>query len=194
MSALLRVLRMGGVNAGRLTVAVLAGSASSAAGFALLGTAAWLISRAAGHPAVVELSLAAVAVRGLALSKAALRYVERLSSHDVALRWSAEFRATMYRHLVPLAPAQTGGIGSGEALDRVVGDVDAVSAVLVRGVTPLVSAALVSLTALGFCAVVLPSSAAGLVVVVLLAGVGLPLVRQHILRSAQSSAALMQRR
>ena len=51
-----------------------------------MGTSAWLLSKAALHPSIAALQVAIVGVRAFGVSRAALRYLERLVSHDVTLR------------------------------------------------------------------------------------------------------------
>ena len=70
----------------RLLLAALTGAAASACAIGLMATSAWLISRAAQHPPVLELTVAIVGVRAFAVGRSALRYTERLAGHDTALR------------------------------------------------------------------------------------------------------------
>ena len=63
-----------------------------ASGVGLMGTSAWLLSKAALHPSIAALQVAIVGVRAFGVSRAVLRYVERLSSHDVTLRLLARLR------------------------------------------------------------------------------------------------------
>ena len=62
----------------QLVRAALLGALASGAGVALIGTAAWLLSRAAEQPPVMYLMVAVVGVRAFGISKGVLRYVERL--------------------------------------------------------------------------------------------------------------------
>ena len=62
------------------------GAVASLSAVALLGTSAWLIATASTMPPVLTLSVAAVLVRALALSRALSRYLERLVGHDAAFR------------------------------------------------------------------------------------------------------------
>ena len=52
------------------------------------------------------LMVAIVAVRTFGIARPALRYAERLISHDAALRLLAERRARVYDALVPLVPGR----------------------------------------------------------------------------------------
>lgn len=108
----------------RLALATLLATGASLSGVALTATAGWLIAKAALHPPVLLLMVAIVGVRTFGLARPALRYAERLVSHDVALRMLAETRARVYDVLVPLAPARLGR-RRGDLLAAVVDDVDA---------------------------------------------------------------------
>lgn len=113
------------VHAGRrLALATALATGASVSGVALTATAGWLIARAAQHPPVLMLMVAIVGVRTFGLARPALRYAERLVSHDVALRMLADTRARVYDILVPLAPARLGR-RRGDLLAAVVDDVDA---------------------------------------------------------------------
>ncbi|MFC6936985.1 hypothetical protein ACFQHO_46435 [Actinomadura yumaensis] len=90
----------------RLVAAALAGVAAELSGLGLIAAAAWLIARAAQQPPLAALSLAIVAVRGFALAKGALRYLERLAGHDVALRALAELRGRVFDALAAAGPLE----------------------------------------------------------------------------------------
>ena len=91
---------------GALAKAVLAGSLSSGAGIALTAVSGWLIVRAAEMPPVLTLMVAIVGVRFFGLGRAVLRWVERMTAHDAALRLAA---ATRVRLWTALARAGAGG-------------------------------------------------------------------------------------
>ncbi len=118
--------------------------------------------------------VAVVAVRAFGLGRPVFRYVERLSSHDAALRGLAQLRAEVFARLVPLAPAGLGSHRRGDLLRRFTADVDGVGESLLRGVGPAVSAALVCAGAAIGVAVVLPAAGAvlavGLAVAAVIAG------------------------
>ena len=59
---------------GRLLAGAVLGALALGSAVALTATAAWLITRAAGHPSIVALSVAVIAVRAFGLGKGALRY------------------------------------------------------------------------------------------------------------------------
>ena len=85
---------------GRWREAVLGGRASSAgAGVALTAVSGWLIVRAAEMPPVLTLLVAIVAVRVFGLGRALLRWAERLTAHDAALRLAAATRVRLWTAL-----------------------------------------------------------------------------------------------
>jgi thiol reductant ABC exporter CydC subunit len=132
-----------------------------AAGVGLMGTSAWLLSQAALHPSIAVLSVAVVGVRAFGVSRATLRYLERLASHDVTLRLLARLRVAIYRALVPLAPARLMGHRSGDLLGRVIEDVAALETLYVRVISPSVGAVAVAvLIALVLCPFGAPLAAA----------------------------------
>ena len=86
------------------------------------------------------LMVAIVGVRTFGLARPALRYAERLVSHDAALRLLAERRAAVYDALVPLVPGRLGK-RRGDLLTSVVDDVDALVDEQLRVRQPLATSA-----------------------------------------------------
>ncbi len=148
-----------------LAFAGVLGAIASLSAVALLGTSAWLISTAAQMPPVLTLSVAAVLVRALALSRAIFRYVERLVGHDAAFRGLTELRVVVYGNLERLAPTGLAAFGRGDLLTRLVADVDAALDLPLRVILPWVQAILTAGITVAFLVWLLPEG--GLVVGVL---------------------------
>ncbi|MBG0829891.1 ATP-binding cassette domain-containing protein [Planomonospora sp. ID67723] len=148
-----------------------AGAAAELAGLALIGSAAWLITRAAEQPPLAALSMAIVGVRAFATSKGVFRYGERLAGHDVALRAQAATREDLYRALIPAGPH---GRRGADLLSRMVDDTDAVQDLLVRGLLPGAAALVTGLAAVALGLLLLPPAALVLLAGLLAAGVLLP--------------------
>jgi ATP-binding cassette subfamily C protein CydC len=127
----------------RLMAAVTAGAAASGGAVALTAVSAWLISRAAEHPPIVELSVAVVTVRALGISRGVFRYLERLASHDVALRGVVRLREQLYARLAAADRGTLAGLRRGDLMARVGSDVDLIGDVVVRGLLPFAVAAVV---------------------------------------------------
>src|SRR5262249_30630831 len=102
---------------GELSLAALLGAATELVGVALIATAAWLLCRAAQRPPMAALGVAIVAVRAFAITKATLRYGERLTGHDAALRLLASLRARIFAGLVGSHGGASGGAHAGRRGD-----------------------------------------------------------------------------
>ena len=139
-----RLLSLLAPERGRAGLAVSLQVATVGAGVALMGTSAWLLSKAALHPSVAALSVAVVGVRAFGISRATLRYLERLVSHDVTLRLLARLRVAFYRALVPLAPARLADHRSGDLLGRAIEDVGALEGLYVRLLGPTLVAIVIT--------------------------------------------------
>lgn len=111
----------------------------------LLGSSAYLITRASEQPPILYLGLLVVGVRAFALSRGFFRYLERLSTHDAAFRALGEVRVDAFSRLEPLAPVKLGPRRRGDLLTRVIRDVDGLVDLPTRVIQPLVS----SLTVVG---------------------------------------------
>ncbi|WP_116450278.1 thiol reductant ABC exporter subunit CydC [Blastococcus litoris] len=115
--------------------AVLAGALSSGAGIALTAVSGWLIVRAAEMPPILTLMVAIVGVRFFGMGRALLRWLERMTAHDAALRLAAATRVRVWAALARQGIAADRTPGS--ALARVVGDVGVVQDLTVRVRPPL---------------------------------------------------------
>ncbi len=128
---------------GRLALSVALAAGATGAAIALLTTSGYLISRAAQRPQIIALTVTIVAVRTFGISRAALRYAERLASHDLALRMLARLRTTFYKRLAPLVPGELRGHERGELLSRFVSDVDTLQDLHLRIIIPALVAVIV---------------------------------------------------
>ena len=160
-----------------LLLACLAG----AAGIGLLGLSGWFISSAAlagltpltAH--LFNLFHPSVGIRIFAITRTAARYAERIVNHDVTFRILESLRTWFYLRLEPLAPARLGDYRSGDILNRIVADIDALDNLYIRVLTPgMVALAMTALVTVFFWRL---DQAVALVVLIgmLLAGVALPL-------------------
>jgi ATP-binding cassette, subfamily C, bacterial CydC len=169
ISTLLRLVDCAGVRARRVGLSAALSALAVGFGVALITTAAYLISRAAEQPPILSLTMTVVAVRFFALARPLARYLERLVSHDDALRALGRIRARFYERIEPLAPAQLEGYRRGELLGRMVGDVDSLQGLYLRGLVPPLVALVVGAASVGVTAAILPAAgailAAGLVFV-----------------------------
>lgn len=151
------------------------GAGSVLAGLVLTAASTWLIVRADARPPVLTLSIAVVIVRGTAVLRPLLRYLERLVTHDDALARVAGWRRALVAVLVDRVPGAVAG-RRGDLLARAVGDVDVRLDGLVRGRQPVLVAAVVLPVVLLVAWVAVPATLPALVVGLGVAGVVVPVL------------------
>jgi ATP-binding cassette, subfamily C, bacterial CydC len=192
---LVRVTRLARPHAARLAFATLLGALAIGAGIGLMATSGWLISRAAERPPILELGVAIVGVRFFGVSRGVLRYLDRLFSHDAALRALATLRVRLFRRLEPLVPGELGSLRTGDLLGRFVADVDALQSLYLRALGPIGVALLAGSLAVAVAALTLPAAGLVLAAALILAGLVVPLAgnvasRAALRREAPARAAL----
>jgi len=164
---LLRLVRLVLPAKRRVAAAVVLQVSTIASGVALMGTSAWLLSKAALHPGIAALQVAIVGVRAFGIARAALRYLERLVAHDVALRLVTRLRIVLFRALVPLAPAPLVGHRGGDLVARALEDTGTLENLYARLIGPSLAvfgvAVLLAALVLPFGAVLAVVATGGLV-------------------------------
>ncbi|MDJ0469654.1 ATP-binding cassette domain-containing protein [Rhodococcoides fascians] len=187
MSDLRRALALLELSPRRVVLAVLAGVATLGSALALAALSAWLITRAWQMPPVLDLSVAVVAVRALGISRGVFRYLERLTTHDVALRGTTAARTRIYERLANGNGAVA--LRRGDVLARTGADVDVLGDVVIRAVVPICVSVLMMLAAVGLLAGIAPAAASVLAVALLIAGVGAPILAARSARIAEEAGA-----
>ncbi|NUT35265.1 MAG: thiol reductant ABC exporter subunit CydC, partial [Hamadaea sp.] len=170
----------------RLAGATLLATATELAGLGLMATATWLLITAAGQPPITALTVAIVTVRALAIARGTLRYAERLAGHDAVLRIVTDVRARVFAALAADPKAVT---RRGDALSRMVSDVDAVQDLVIRVAIPACAAALAAVAAIAGALVLAPAAGAVLTVGLLICGLALPWLAARITRSGAARVA-----
>jgi thiol reductant ABC exporter CydC subunit len=173
----------------RLAQASLLGAGAIGASIALMGTSAWLISRAAQHPSEASLTLAIVGVQFFGLSRGFLRYGERLVGHDAALRMLADLRVRVYERLEALAPAGLPAFRRGDLVARVVDDVDSLQDVVLRVIEPFAVAVLVGGATVAALWWFLPQAGLVLLVALAISATAVPWLTSRLARREEAHQA-----
>lgn len=123
-------------------------------GIALLGLSGWFITAAgmaglAGAGAVFDIFRPSAGVRFLALTRTVSRYGERMLSHEATLRVLAGWRVWLLEELATADRPVQERLRSGQALNRLTADVDALDGLAIRLVFPLLAGAGALLLATG---------------------------------------------
>ncbi|WP_420564255.1 thiol reductant ABC exporter subunit CydC [Thalassobaculum sp.] len=181
MADLLYFLRLTRGRAGWMLLGTLLAVAVVGLGLALLGLA--------GAVAVGALAAGAWLLRPVALGRSAARYLEKLTTHEATFRILADIRLWFFDRLAPLVPGRiggqaTGGLRAGDLLSRLVGDVDALDGLYIQLVTPSVVALLAALALAVVLSAVAPSVALAVLLILALAGLGVPALAERAGRSA----------
>ena len=168
--------------AGALALAI----ATIATGIGLMSTSGYLISRAAQRPMLVDLFVVTAAVRFFGISRAVVRYAERVVSHDFTFRILSVMRTRLYRKLDSLSLAWMMGRRSGDLLASLVGNVDTLQNVFLRILSPAVTAFVISgLTYAGLWFVD-PGLATATLVFLALSGIAVPLLATRLAKGEGS--------
>ena len=154
---------------------VLLGFLAIGSSIGLMAVSAWLISRAALIDDVAEVAVAITAVRVLAISRAAFRYLERYVTHRATFRILSDLRVWFFAAVEPLAPARLERERSGDMLTRIAADIDLLEDLYVRVIVPPLVAVLVTAFAACLLGAFDPLLGVALVVFLVLTGVVLPL-------------------
>ncbi len=140
MNPVLRIATLWGRHFLWLTLAVLLALAALAAGLGLMGVSGhYLAAMLLGLPLAVPLLL-----QYTGAARVVLRYLERLIGHAAIFRALADVRVWMFRGL---AASAAGGLGfrrAGDALTRLVNDVDTLDGLFLRIFVPGLSALLLA--------------------------------------------------
>ncbi|MCK6371859.1 MAG: ABC transporter ATP-binding protein/permease, partial [Gammaproteobacteria bacterium] len=129
---------------------------------ALLGIAAASVGLyiQTAEPGVVNWDVIWQQVRWIALVGTLVgfaSYIENYTGHYVAFRILAEFRDKFYYAMLPLAPARTAKLQSGDAVSRVMTDCERVEPFYAHTIAPAVAGITVPIIILAWCWTVHPS-------------------------------------
>lgn len=140
----------------RLAVSIAFGTMALGSAVGLGAVAAWLIAKAAQLPSPADLALAAVTVRFFGIARGLFRYLERLASHETALRGVVALRTRTYERVATSGADRVLALKRGDVVARMGGDIDAMGDAVVRSMIPLGVAATVSVAAVAITAFLLP--------------------------------------
>ncbi|WP_434175399.1 thiol reductant ABC exporter subunit CydC [Brachybacterium conglomeratum] len=167
----------------RLLAAVLAAVATLGSAFALAAVSAYLVTRAWTMPPVLDLTVAVVAVRALGVSRGVFRWLERMLTHDVALRGVVSLRTSLFTALASRTDDALTRLRRGELLSRLGDDAQELGDHVIKAIVPALVAAVMLVVVLAtFAPLSLPATAA-MAASLLLAAVAAP-------RFAHRAAAL----
>ena len=121
---------------------------TSLAAITLLSLSGWFITASAiaglmtidGNALAFNFMLPAAQIRALAITRTLGRYGERLVTHEATFRVLAQIRSWFFQQLIPLVPGRLALLRSGDLLSRMTADIDALDALYLRLVAPIMVA------------------------------------------------------
>ena len=122
--------------AGRMLAAVALGTGASIFAVSLTALSGWLIVRASEQPPIMYLTVAIVGVRFFGLGRAALRYCERLVTHDAVLGSVTGLRGRLWSGLAAAGVGSRSVATGANALDHLVAAADRVRDLVPRVIMP----------------------------------------------------------
>ncbi|WP_114855669.1 thiol reductant ABC exporter subunit CydC [Brachybacterium sp. YJGR34] len=171
----------------RLLAAVLAACATLGSAFALAAVSAYLVTRAWTMPPVLDLTVAVVAVRALGISRGVFRWLERMLTHDVALRGVVSLRTNLFTALAARRDDALTRLRRGELLARLGDDAQELGDHVIKAVVPgLVSVVMAVAVLVTFAPLSLPATAVMLAALVL-ASVLAPLAAHRAARLSEQA-------
>jgi len=161
---------------------ILCGLLAVASAVGLLALSGWFISAAAYAGLTVASAQLfnffhpGIGVRMFAIGRTLARYAERIVSHDATFRILQSLRSWFYIHLEPLAPSRLMMFRSGDLLNRIVADIDALDNLYLRVLSPSAVALVTSLLVMAFLWLFDPCVALSTALYLVVAGVGVTAV------------------
>jgi ATP-binding cassette subfamily C protein CydC len=150
-----------------------------AANTLLMALSGWFIASMAvsgASGAAFNYFFPSAGIRFLAIARTVGRYAERLATHEATFRILAGLRVWLFKRFVPLAPACLERYAGGDVAGRLRADVDALETLYLKIMAPIAVGTISMAAALVFLAWISPPSALVMLLFLLLAGAGLPLL------------------
>jgi ATP-binding cassette subfamily C protein CydC len=165
-----------------MILGILCGLIAVVSAVGLLALSGWFISAAAFAGLTVATAQLfnffhpGIGVRLFAIGRTLARYAERIVSHDATFRILQSLRSWFYLHLEPLAPSRLMMFRSGDVLNRIVADIDALDNLYLRVLSPSTVALITSLVVVAFLWIFDPFIALSTGLYLVVAGLGVSAV------------------
>ena len=176
----------------RTYLAIAAATATFASAIGLVTTGGWLISMASLRPQLLTLEVAIVSVRAFGIARGSFRWLDRVVSHDAAIRETVERRAHLWTSLAVAGPHGAWALRRGDAVTRLMQDAEVLQDRLTRVVVPAAAAVITAFGAALLQLRLLTAAGLAFLAAVVLAGVVVPLLA-HRVEALAARAALVER-
>lgn len=191
-SPLRRIVAMLELPPRRVLAAVVSAVATLSSALALAAVSAWLVTTAWTMPPVLYLTVAVVTVRALGISRGVFRWIDRMTTHDVALRGVVRLRTNLFSALAASRGDQLARLRRGELLARLGDDAQEIGDHVIRAVVPGIVAVVMAVISVVIVAPLSPLAAIVVLASLVLAGVLAPWASYRAARV--SGTAVIERR
>lgn len=192
LSTVRTVLRLSGVSWAQASMSVLLAVLTIGFGAALTALSGWLIVRAGQQPGMMYLMLAVTGVRFFGLGRAVLRYLERLVSHDLALRAAGRMRQGAWEATGRTALGLRSLLRGEVFLDRLITRIEDLRDALPRVLLPAAALGPVLIGAVLVCLLTVPGAVAPVAITAVLSALAGPTLVRGLDARAQSRQAAAQ--
>jgi|GEM_PF-1526454 len=127
----------------------------------LFGYSSYLIAFCALHPGMAAIMTTVVIIRVFGISRAAIRYVERYSSHDTTFKMIKSIRQWLYKRVIKIRYEEVVTLDKEEVLTHLMDDVESLQDFYLRTFNPFITA-----LAVGLVGVVILSFFSGIIAVI----------------------------
>ncbi|MGO2557676.1 thiol reductant ABC exporter subunit CydC [Brachybacterium sp.] len=186
-SALQQAVRSLEIPRTRLLAAVLASLATLGSAFALAAVAAYLVTRAWTMPPVLDLTVAVVMVRALGVARGVFRWLERMLTHDVALRGVVSLRTNLFTALAARTDDALTRLRRGDLLARLGDDAQELGDHVITSLVPALVSVVMAVAVLATFAPLSLTAAAAMLAALVLASVLAPLAAHRAARITEQA-------
>jgi ATP-binding cassette, subfamily C, bacterial CydC len=170
------------VHKAKTALAILLATGTILAGIGLMTSSGYLISRAAERPMLVDLFMVTAAVRFFGISRAVIRYFERVVSHDLTFRILLQIRTTFYNKLNSFSQKWMMAKRPGELLTAMISDIETLQNVYLRILSPVIVALVICSITFSFLMFIDSALAMAVLVIFIVNGLLLPWLAVQIAR------------
>lgn len=160
--------------------ALLLAAATIITGIGLMSSSGYLISRAAQRPMLVDLFMVTAAVRFFGISRAVVRYFDRVVSHELTFNMLSSMRSLLFRKLDALSLKWMMGRRSGDLLARLVTDIDTLQNVYLRIISPVIVSIFITTITCATLWFFDPALSLATLFFLLVSGIALPTLASHL--------------
>lgn len=187
ISPLQRILALLELRPARVAAAAAAATTTLAAAFALAAVSGWLITTAWTRPPVLDLTVAVVCVRALGVSRGVFRWVDRMLTHDVALRGVVALRTNLFTALARRHDDGLSRLRRGDLLTRIGDDAQEMGDAVIRAIVPGIVAVAMAVIVQATIAPMSLAATACMLLALVLAGIIAPLAAHRAARISQTA-------